>query len=348
MNRPIYEAFEHLLNNCIFTIGKTTYVDFLPFFNPNGGSELNILRIIAHHKRFELLTHPLCELFLHLKWLQSRSLYWIVILLNLVFTLLTLAYVMLNYGKLDFINASSNKCENMNCYGQSLKIPLLVLSIIISLVAIAKMLQDRDHLWSHLRHRSEDLINLVVLTLIIVDQFNLESDHHKAVSALMVLLSCRSLVFTIARDPNIAIFVEMFDDIKHSIGKIFLTYISFFLGWGVAFHVLLNDSENDPQESASFDDIGSSMLKVLTMFTGDLGYENAFANNTQFSRNFPKENRLSSLAIYLLYMCFVIEMCVIMMNLTIGLSISNIQVSFETERLRDLNKNVPKCIMSPI
>lgn len=290
---------------------------------------MNILRIIAHHKRFELLTHPLCELFLHLKWLQSRSLYWIVILLNLVFTLMTLAYVMLNYGKLETVilipNPSEDRCKNdLSCYGQTLKIPLLVLSITISLVTIAKMLQDRDHLWSfnHLRHRSEDLINLIVLALIIVDQFELPNDGHRAVSALMVLLSCRSLVFTIARDPSIAIFVEMFDDIKHSIGKIFLTYISFFIGWSVAFHVLLNDDD-----SASFNDIGSSFLKVLTMFTGDLGFENAFANNTQFSQNFQRHNRFSSLAIYVLYMCFVIEMCVIMMNLTIGLSISNIQVS---------------------
>ena len=48
-------AFLHLLNSCIFTIGKTTYVDFLPFFNPNSGSELSILRIIIHYKKFELI-----------------------------------------------------------------------------------------------------------------------------------------------------------------------------------------------------------------------------------------------------------------------------------------------------
>ena len=93
-------AFLHLLNSCIFTIGKTTYVDFLPFFNPNSGSELSILRIIIHHKKFELLTHPLCELFLHLKWLRSRSLYWIVIMLNFIFTFMTITYVILSYGNL--------------------------------------------------------------------------------------------------------------------------------------------------------------------------------------------------------------------------------------------------------
>ena len=97
-----------LLNSCIFTIGKTTYVDFLPFFNPNSGSELSILRIIIHHKKFELLTHPLCELFLHLKLLRSRSLYWIVIILNFVFTFLTIIYVIWMYGNIGKANYTSD------------------------------------------------------------------------------------------------------------------------------------------------------------------------------------------------------------------------------------------------
>ena len=97
-----------LLNSCIFTIGKTTYVDFLPFFNPNSGSELSILRIIIHHKKFELLTHPLCELFLHLKLLRSRSLYWIVIILNFVFTFLTIIYVIWMYGNIGKTNYTSD------------------------------------------------------------------------------------------------------------------------------------------------------------------------------------------------------------------------------------------------
>ena len=29
-------AFLHLLNSCIYTRGRTTYIDFFPFFNPKG------------------------------------------------------------------------------------------------------------------------------------------------------------------------------------------------------------------------------------------------------------------------------------------------------------------------
>ena len=91
------------LNNifsCMFTIGKTTYVDFLPFYNPEGGSELNILRVIIHFKRFELLTHPICEMFLHLKNLRARYFYWLANILNIIYTLMTIFYVLLSYGNI--------------------------------------------------------------------------------------------------------------------------------------------------------------------------------------------------------------------------------------------------------
>jgi hypothetical protein len=334
-------AFLHLLNNCIFTMGKRTYVDFLPFFNPDGGSELSILRIITHYKKYELLTHPLCELFLHLKWLRARSLYWIVILLNLVTTFLTIAYVLLSYGNmvgyfkwvpknetchydseldsLEPTNATLLTDTNYNCYGDKVKVPLLACSTIMALVVFAKMFQDRGymcdmHLW---RHRPEDMMNMFVYVLIIVDQFSLQTTTHRIIGAFLVLGSCRILMHTIARDPDIAIFVEMVEHIKKSIMKFFISYIWLFLGWVVTFHVTLGTDED-----SAFRDLGSSVVKVLTMFTGELGFETTFKEQTRLDTD-----PWTHIWILLLYAMFLIEMCIILMNLTIGLSISNIQAS---------------------
>ena len=65
-------------------------------------------------------------------------------------------------------------------------------------------------------------------------------------------------------------------------------------------------------------DIHTSILKILTMFTGELGFESSFVNDTL-------PNSTLIIFVMFLYVYFVIEMCVILMNLTIGLSISNIQ-----------------------
>ena len=53
------KAFHFLLDSCIYTKGRKTYVDLFPFYNPEG-SELNILTVIIHFKKYEFLTHPLC------------------------------------------------------------------------------------------------------------------------------------------------------------------------------------------------------------------------------------------------------------------------------------------------
>lgn len=43
------------------------------------------------------------------------------------------------------------------------------------------------------------------------------------------------------------------------------------LGWVAAFHIVLGGVEN-----SSFTDIGSAISKVLTMFSGELGFETTF------------------------------------------------------------------------
>ena len=70
-----------------------------------GGSELNLLRAMIHYRRFDLLTHPVCELFLHLKLLRGRWLYWFMMCLHLVFTILVMAWSLISYGEIgQFLN----------------------------------------------------------------------------------------------------------------------------------------------------------------------------------------------------------------------------------------------------
>jgi hypothetical protein len=46
----------HLLDGCIYTKDRRTYVDFFPFYNENGqGSELNILKVRGYlHNRTDI------------------------------------------------------------------------------------------------------------------------------------------------------------------------------------------------------------------------------------------------------------------------------------------------------
>ena len=215
--------------------------------------------------------------------------------------------------------------QNFWCAIPKIKLVLLFLISILLLLSLGKMLQDRSTLCDFylLRHHADDLLIIILFCLIMAEQWLLHPDVHKALGVFIVLLSCRSFLHTIARDPELAIFVEMFDHVRKVIFKFFISYFSLFVGWVVAFHITMREY------SRSFEDIGSSILKVLTMFTGELGFDNTFANSTNFYDSSAHENWHTTLWIFLLYLYFVCEMCIILMNLTIGLSISNIQVNYE-------------------
>ena len=58
---------------------------------------------MVHYQKFDLLTHPLCELFLHLKWLKGRWISWTSTALNLIFTILVTCLALVQYGQMEFI-----------------------------------------------------------------------------------------------------------------------------------------------------------------------------------------------------------------------------------------------------
>ena len=65
------------------------------------------------------------------------------------------------------------------------------------------------------------------------------------------------MMHTIARDPHIAIFVEMVTKIQAQLFKFLTSYIWIFVGWIVAFYITLGmDEMTDNDHYNSFHDIG--------------------------------------------------------------------------------------------
>ena len=172
-------------------------------------AELNILKAIIHFKRFELLTHPVCELFLHMKWLKARWLYWIVIGLYLVYSLLVLSYAILNYGQIGWyydIEKGYNctgECLNLHsvlvgpgsmcCVGDVLRIPVIVSAVVMAIIQSAKLVQEGGAIMSFefWIGRPEEFTHFLAITLIVADQFHFSMEAHRVVTAFLVLASCR-------------------------------------------------------------------------------------------------------------------------------------------------------------
>ncbi len=65
--------------------------------------------------------------------------------------------------------------------------------------------------------RPEEFTHFLVIILVSLDEIHFKDEKaHKIIAALLVLASCRIMMHTIAREPNMAIFVEMVSTIQVS------------------------------------------------------------------------------------------------------------------------------------
>ncbi len=99
-------------------------------------------------------------MFLHMKWVRARWIYYTVMVLSLIQSLLVIGYGMLNYGQLGwYVNVTSGYgCEwgNMSvipdyyydypagslpCIGWWFRIPVIASAVLIVIVQTAKLIQ---------------------------------------------------------------------------------------------------------------------------------------------------------------------------------------------------------------
>ena len=358
------DSFKSLLDSCIFECGKNTFVDFFLFHNEIGGSELNLHRILIDGGRFDLLMHPVCELFLHLKSHRARKIYWLIIASYFLETATVIAYVLMCYGEIgDYFDP--NPCldndtartvypeesdkeyhqGSLYCYGHYLFFPVLTFAVGSLVVHTAKLYQERyaagsNQFW---KHQTGLFWSVVYLIFAVLDGFVAsEVSINKVIGSILVLFTCHNMVHAIARDPDIAIFVEMVSRLQKTLFKFLLSYIWLFVGWIVAFHVTLGDyptqtfdSECLEKTDNSFHDLGSATAKVITMFIGEYGFETVFSLATNLSNN-----TFFTVCIIVMYVWFLVHISVILMNLLIGLSINNIQDLRKNADALRLNKEV--------
>ena len=197
-----------------------------------------------------------------------------------------------------------------------------------------KVFQNRHSFdWSLTReYITEDILPLLAVLLFVISHvgfgFGNQGDDatysikfHRSIAGLLVLVCCHSMAYTMSRDSENAIFVEMMFKIMGNLCKFLVSYIWLFVGWFAAFHVVMGLTTIKLEQS-SFRDIFSAFAKTVTMFTGDLGFETQGGFNSLTS--FETEDWYSVM-IWFLYIFFIYEMSVVLMNQLIGLAITNIQ-----------------------
>ncbi len=105
---------------------------------------------------------------------------------------------------------------------------------------------------------------------------------------------------------RIGLYVNMLSKVMTTVLNFFASYVWHFLGYAIAFHVLLG--------SGPFALFTDSFIKVMTMLMGEYDYTLNFVSNPR-----------SSLIAKAVFAVFVVDMSVVLMNLVLGLAVSDIE-----------------------
>ncbi|CAD7003729.1 transient receptor potential channel pyrexia isoform X4 [Ceratitis capitata] len=284
-----------------------------------GETELLLSLIEVGQKR--LLMHPLCETFLFLKWRRIRKFFLMSLLYHAIYVILFTMYIVGVYAR----NCAKNpKCEAPS-YISTVGYFVIILNLILmgkEIFQMAHGLQGYAKYWENWLQWAIVFGVLLCVTPEILTPTNLLAvptwQHH--VAAIVVLLVWLELMMLVGRFPIFGVYVQMFTKVAGNFCKFLLAYICLLIAFCLSFSVLFNDYP-------PFENITWSLLKAITMMSGELEFEDIFYGDIPVK--FPVTS-------HILFLCFVLLVTVILTNLMVGLAVSDIQglqVSATLDRL---------------
>jgi len=268
-------------------------LDFRPLV-PGGRGETDLMLCLIEIGQGHVLKHPLCESFLYLKWLRIRKFFLLSLMFHSIFVALFTGYVGATY------------LWHVKRFSQILFWPVLGFTCVL---ACKELFQVAHGICCYAR-RWENWLqwSVIILSAIILIPSSNTWQHH--VAALGVLLVWIELMMVVGRFPMFGIYVQMFTQVSINFFKFLAAYICLIVGFSLGFNVLHENYK-------SFANPLISLLKTVIMMSGELEFEDVF-----FDEKAPLKYPGTA---HLMLLGFVILVTVILMNLMVGLAVSDIQ-----------------------
>ncbi|XP_043219510.1 transient receptor potential channel pyrexia-like [Amphibalanus amphitrite] len=349
-------------------------INFKPLMSQAKG-ECHFLKALIDIDQKHLLKHPLCESFLHMKWMKVRKFLFANVMYYLLFCVLLSVYVLgtcqdncYNIGRgleLKLCNSSQeadprrirllfrqcvkkdhslilncdaaqtgtvsfpDACRCIHSSFQRLSVDspffytnlwyvLLLFNLTMAAKEIFQLAQDPPQYFRNPENLAEWAL-MLFLVLIGTPVLDYIDTWQKHLGALSVIICWFELMMLVGRLPRLGLYIHMFSKVLRDFFQFLLAYASLVIGFAVAFAVLF----------PHYPPVGNplrSFLKVLVMMTGEIEFADMF---------YPEENDGSILnpTASLVFTAFLFVMTIILMNLLVGLAVSDIQGLQRTAKL---------------
>jgi len=269
-------------------------MDFRPLVPLGGRNETDLMLCLVEVGQGHMLKHPLCESFLHLKWKRIRKFLVFSLLFHLFFVAFFTVFVLATYLWHD---------EQLS---RVFLWPVLCFTCIL---ASKEFFQIIYGIYYYTKHWENWLhLSVIVASSIILIPPARPWQHH--VAALGILLVWIKLMIVIGYFPIFGLYVQMFTRVSINFFKFLPAYFCLLIGFSLSFNVLHYNYK-------SFANPLLSLLKTVIMMSGELEFQDVF-----FNEDAPLKYPGTA---HVMFLCFVIMVTMIPMNLMIGLAVSDIQ-----------------------
>ncbi|XP_042883338.1 transient receptor potential channel pyrexia-like [Penaeus japonicus] len=318
---------QSLLDAGVEMRGNPQEKDLRVFFHLNtvtGGSspcEVDILDKIEKYGHYDLLKHPLCEIFLHLKWYHVQPLFSVLALLRVIM-IVSLTFYLTQQRRVDrketglFVNCTvlSGGLDDL-LSDEGLNVAITAARVLAGLLVavfigldLMKLFAFRFLYWRRVDSPITITFYISSAALIISDCNIPMWEEYLGVAAL--LTGWLQVTFILSHSPDLGIYVQLFKVVAVRMSKFTIVYLPIFLGFALSFRVTFDLS------GKTFETPLSSGIKALAMMSGELDYNKVLGEHRPI---LPGTREI-------IFCFFVLLIAISTVNLLVGLAVSDIQV----------------------
>ncbi|KAK9295270.1 hypothetical protein QLX08_010354 [Tetragonisca angustula] len=323
-------------------------LDFHPLLMHQQQGEIRYLGTFVKEGYKEILEHPLCQAFLHLKWQKIRKYYVGRLVFYLFYVLILTGWVMTalahncyneSHGQLD--NTQPPLCANttgingfLYRHPALLEVEWYALMVLTILEAFRKLTSIPTY--PSVRQfftQTENMVEWCVILSVFATSFIYTGRTYtwqSHVGAFAVLCGWSNLMLMIGQLPIFGAYVAMFTSVQAQVFKLLLAYACLLVGFTASFCVIF-------PRSKSFSSPHIGLIKVLVMMTGELNFEDLFFPREEDGKSIDSTSWiLLQVSAQLSFVLFLLFVTIVLMNLLIGIAVHDIKGLQKTAGLAKL------------
>ena len=238
------------------------------------------------------MEHPLFEAFIQLKWLKLSKIHFATFLFFLLHLLAITLFALTHFGsfQLDLVS------KQVFAY---ILLTTNILLLVLQLAKVYSILRLHNNISGFSLHR--DNISPLLDLIIPILGFLVVTIRSKEVTSVLILYSSWQFMRMLTIFPRVGENIFITFQVTRTILELLLSYVVALFAFTITFHILLTESP--------FDNLGDTFIKIVMMLLGEV--------------EFGDLNDISWLT-KLIFLMFVILMSIVLINLVIGLSISDV------------------------